>query len=284
MGECSNPLDDGPGLDVSVVTYAPDRSLLTETLSSLGQALKQALNAGVISGARLTLVDNGPGATDFLITAIEPFAAEAAIEVVIERGHGNVGYGRGHNIAIQAGRSSYHLVLNPDVILEPASLLEAVEHMRLHPEVVLLAPAVTDEGGRTEHLCRRYPSVFDLALRGFAPKWVCWWFTRRLARYAMTDLPPDSVAEGVPIASGAFMFCRGDALRRIGGFDPGFFMYFEDYDLSLRLGTAGGRIDWAPAVRIRHFGGNAARKGLRHLYWFARSAVRFFNRHGWRWR
>jgi hypothetical protein len=40
---------------------------------------------------------------------------------------------------------------------------------------------------------------------------------------------------------------------------------------------------YVPSVKIVHHGGGAARKGARHLALFARSAVRFYRKHGWKW-
>ena len=40
---------------------------------------------------------------------------------------------------------------------------------------------------------------------------------------------------------------------------------------------------YLPAMRVVHHGGGAARKGMRHIGWFVRSGVRFYNKHGWRW-
>jgi len=68
----------------------------------------------------------------------------------------------------------------------------------------------------------------------------------------------------------------------IGGFADAFFLYFEDFDLSLRAAAAG-RLAYVPSVRIVHHGGHAARKGLRHVFLFVGSAMTFFGRHGWRW-
>jgi hypothetical protein len=78
------------------------------------------------------------------------------------------------------------------------------------------------------------------------------------------------------------MFCRRAPIAEIGGFSESFFLYFEDFDLSLRA-AACGELAWVPAVRITHHGGKAARKGWRHVGLFARSAITFFNRHGWKW-
>jgi hypothetical protein len=78
------------------------------------------------------------------------------------------------------------------------------------------------------------------------------------------------------------MFCRREPVAAIGGFSDAFFVYFEDFDLSLRAATVG-VLAFVPQVKAVHFGGNAARKGLRHVVLFARGAMAFFNRHGWRW-
>jgi GT2 family glycosyltransferase len=77
------------------------------------------------------------------------------------------------------------------------------------------------------------------------------------------------------------MVIRGDALRQVGGFDDRYFMYFEDFDLSMRLRELG-RVVYAPRVSVVHHGGYAARKGLRHVLYFMRSGIRFFGQHGWR--
>ena len=71
-------------------------------------------------------------------------------------------------------------------------------------------------------------------------------------------------------------------LREAGGFDPRFFLYFEDYDLSLRVARKT-RIAYVPAVKVVHHGGHAARKGLRHIGLFVRGAATFFRLHGWKW-
>ena len=77
------------------------------------------------------------------------------------------------------------------------------------------------------------------------------------------------------------MLVRTPLLRKLGGFDPRFFMYFEDYDLSLRIGREA-KVAYDPRARIVHHGGAAARKGWRHVGWFIASACRFFTRHGWK--
>jgi GT2 family glycosyltransferase len=197
-------------------------------------------------------------------------------------GHGNIGYGRANNLVLLASQADFHLVINPDVALELGAIHEALAFMAANPRVVILAPDARDSSGEQLYLCKRYPTLLALVLRGFAPAVVRDLFKSRLERYEMRDLPRDRPSTAVPLLSGSFMFCRRAPVAAIGGFSDAFFLYFEDYDLSLRAAQHG-ELAWVPAVRITHWGGHAAGKGWRHRRLFAASAVKFFNRHGWKW-
>lgn len=270
------------GLVVSLVTYRPDLELLGRVLAELAVAAERALAAGVVARVDLVLVDNGPGeAWHESLTRLGRHWPQGLGEWHVLSGHGNVGYGGGHNLAIRAFSADYHLVLNPDALLEEGSLVEGLSFLHRRGDVALLAPMVID-GGVEGHLCKALPSVWDLFLRGFAPRVLRDRFRRRMARYEMADLPLDRPVLDPPLVSGCFMLFRGPALRAAGGFDDRFFMYFEDYDLTRRI-TASGRVVLLPSVRIHHYRGGAARKGITHIRMFAASAWRFFNKHGWRW-
>ena len=269
-------------LAISIVTYAPDLTLLARVLEHLGLALRHASQQGELTESRLVLVDNGPGTgwREPLQRVLAAAALPAAVE--LRSGHGNVGYGAGHNLAFQTCGGEVHLILNPDVLLEEDALSAGLAFLAAHPEAGLVTPAAWGGDGQPQYLCKRYPTVLDLALRGFAPAWLRRRFQARLDRYEWRDQTGDAVCWDPPIVSGCFMLCRRAALDRVGGFRPEYFLYFEDFDLSLRL-AAVTRLAYAPAVRIVHLGGHAARKGIRHVGLFLRAAMMFFNRHGWRW-
>ncbi|WDD93197.1 glycosyltransferase [Burkholderia sp. FERM BP-3421] len=267
---------------VSIVTFRSEPAMLERTLHSVSRAARFAREAGAIDRpVQVALIDNDDQAAG---AAIQPYRDLDDVEVRLISGHGNVGYGRGHNLALAETDSAFHLILNPDVDMEASGFAEAIGFMNAHPDVGLLAPHVRGDDGRMQYLCRRYPSLFDLLLRGFAPAWVRSRFAKRLNGYEMRDVIGErDVVLDPPIVSGCFMFFRTSALQMLQGFDPRYFLYFEDYDLSLRVHEKA-RIAYVPAVKIVHFGGGAARKGAKHIQMFAASAFHFFNRHGWRWR
>lgn len=264
----------------SLVTFHTDPAVLGRALASLGRSIEHARERGVMGEATVFVVENDADAGDGQARALAAFPA-AAGRLERLRGHGNVGYGRGNNLALERAESDVHLVMNPDVEVAPDALAAALAALEAHPHVGLAAPRVAGPDGEPQYLCKRYPSVWVLFLRSFAPAAWRRRFAATLDRYEMRDVIGERYVEGIPLASGCFMVGRTALLRRIGGFDPGFFMYFEDYDLTLRASREAA-VAYVPEARIVHLGGHSARKGWRHVGWFVRSAWRFFSRHGWK--
>lgn len=274
-------------LTVSVVCFHTPRRQVLDLLDSLALACERARADFPLEKVEIAIVDNSDGSGDsgdFSAGDCAELAGSPRLrgcELRMLHGHGNPGYGAAHNLVIRESEAEYHLLLNPDVEFDPDALSAGLGYLVSNPAAALVSPAASN-GGARQYLCKRYPSVLILLLRGFAPALLQAPFARKLAAYEMRDLPDDRPSTGIPIASGCCMLCRGHPLREAGGFDERFFLYFEDFDLSLRLGRLG-ELAHVPAMRIRHPGGGAAGKGLGHIGMFARSARRFFKLHGWRW-
>ncbi|MGU7773637.1 glycosyltransferase family 2 protein [Burkholderia sp. MR1-5-21] len=280
MNVISVPSRDADGLSVSIVVYRPDAAQLEQTLTSLTAACARLRAASPGYPVDLFLVDNG-GLGDVSAMTRELGAKGIACRVLT--GHGNVGYGRGHNLAIALSTRRFHLILNPDIDMDAQALVVAREFFDAHPDAGALAPWIGDEKGGQQYLCRRYPSILDLLVRGFMPVRLRQPFAKRLAHYEMRDaIAGTSVVFDPPIVSGCFMLFRTDVLKKLRGFDPRYFLYFEDYDLSLRTHDVA-RVAYVPSVRVVHHGGGASRKGFAHIRMFAASAFKFYNRFGWRW-
>jgi len=275
-------------LTISIVTFEPDLALLERCLRALSAALDAAREAGQMRAANVVLVDNTAdrATAEAVVRMGETRFRDSGVTMSYLHGHANIGYGAAHNLVMHGGNTHYHLVLNPDAELAADALTVGLAYLDAHPDIGVLAPAVTGPDGAREFLCKRYPSVLDLALRGFAPASLRQMFRRRLERYEMRDVIDAAGGEAgvspIPVISGCFMLVRRKAIDTTGGFDPGFFLYFEDFDWSVRLNRIT-RSVYVPGVRIVHHGGGAARKGWRHVLAFARSAARFFNKHGWKW-
>ena len=272
----------GSVLSISIVVYYPDAAWLTTTLESLVAALAHARHAGAMRRAQIFLVDNQSDVADCPFTAqLENAGRQFGwIETLTIAGHGNIGYGRGNNLAIaRCATSDFHLVLNPDVKLDEAAISNALAFLQTHHACAMVTPVATAPDGSALYLVKRFPDLLTLALRGFAPAWIRQHFRARLDAYERRETPYDAALHDALIVSGCFMMIHRAALARVEGFDPAFFLYFEDFDLSYRIAKFSG-IARVPGVRIVHAGGSAAAKGSRHVWRFVRSALRFRWKHG----
>ena len=134
-------------LSIGVVVYHSHLPLLAQTLDSLATAVGVARAEGLLDAVTVAVVDNGsPDAAldETVRTALPP---GRGIATDIRRGQGNVGYGRGHNLALEGSVADYHLILNPDAIVEPRALAEALRFLRANPDVGMLTPEVRSAAG-----------------------------------------------------------------------------------------------------------------------------------------
>lgn len=267
-------------LTVSIVLYHSDVERLRSTLNSLLAAIDFLPQAPRVV---IALLDQSEDAayhrqTVELIATLMP---AANIEICLSRAD-NQGYGSGHNRAAGPHPATFYLVLNPDVDMAADCLRLGLEALQQHGDIALVAPRAYCSDGAEEFLAKGYPSVWVLALRAFAPGWLRYLCQRRLDAYELRHLNPADPLQDVTLISGCFMLMRRASFDAVGGFDERYFLYFEDYDLALRLARAN-RVVRVPSMTITHYGGQAARKGWHHIRLFSAGARRFFNTWGWRW-
>lgn len=192
----------------------------------------------------------------------------------------NLGYGRGHNLALaQSPPSRFHLVMNPDILIEPSHISELILFLENNPDVGMVSPQIRNTDGTLQHLNRRYPTVWDLFLRSAVPGFL---FEARRAWHEMRDVGYGEICD-VESVSGAFMLCRRNLLDRLGGFDPRYFMYFEDFDLSRSFQAFGARTVYYPYVSAIHGWERASYKNISLTIIHLVNMVHYFNKWGWKW-
>ncbi|WP_310564653.1 glycosyltransferase family 2 protein [Hydrogenophaga sp.] len=191
----------------------------------------------------------------------------------------NLGFGKAHNraIAMAAGTSDAHLLLNPDISFEPHVLPELGRFLKANQEVGAVMPRITYPDGSLQRLCKLLPTPVDLILRRFIP-------SERIKakinqRYEMHGLTQDRPSR-VPTLSGCFLLIRSDLLHRMGGFDERFFMYMEDVDLVRRIGDVAETV-YLPSVQVVHAYAKGSYRNRKLLGYHLRSAVLYFSKWGW---
>ncbi|MBL7999310.1 MAG: glycosyltransferase, partial [Candidatus Kapabacteria bacterium] len=171
----------------------------------------------------------------------------------------NIGFGRANNIGITKSESQYTLLLNPDTIIAEDTIGTMVRFMETNPASGIAGCKVLNADGTFQVQCRRgFPTPWAsfcklFGLQALFPN------SPLFARYNQLYRSPDETYT-VDAVIGAFMFCRTDALKSAGGFDPDYFMYGEDLDLCYRMKKAGYNTSYVHSTSIIHFKGESTRR------------------------
>jgi glycosyltransferase, family 2 len=224
---------------------------------------------------QLFLVDNSP--TDSLKEIVKIYPNN---DIYYIFNNENMGYGKAHNIAIKKSIEqglSYHIILNPDIIIENGSLEKLTEYMEQHPEVGNIMPKIIYPDGELQYLCKLLPSPIDLIFRRFIP--IKRWKDTINERYELHSFGYDKI-KNIPNLSGCFMFLRIEALKKVGLFDENIFMYLEDIDLNRRIHSKYKTIYYPDAIVI-HEHQKESYKNRKLLKAHIQSAIYYFNKYGW---
>ena len=192
----------------------------------------------------------------------------------------NIGFGAAHNIAIKLGRGKYHLVLNPDIIFTENSIEKLLNFMEENPDVGLVSPKIIFPDGTTQYLCKRLPCLFDLGIRRFTPGFIQNMFKNRIGYFEMRETGYNKIMD-VPYLSGSFMLFRKNILEKIRGFDENYFMYFEDADITRKIGEIS-RTVFYPYTSVIHLWGRGTHKNIKLLFISLISTAKYFNKWGWK--
>ena len=185
------------------------------------------------------LIDNA--STDNTISEVKRLLPKARI---INNTH-NLGFGAANNRGLAETHTPYALLLNPDC--EPASdfFVSLMAATVRFPDAAIIAPQLLQRDDRID-LNYRWPSTH--------------WS------------PSGPAAEGpccIGFTSGAAFLLNMQQMKNIGFFDEGYFLYYEDEDLCMRVFNARLQIILVPDVHLRHLSrrssGNQAL--LRDEFW-----------------
>jgi GT2 family glycosyltransferase len=218
--------------------------------------------------AEIVVVDNR--SSDETLGIVRATAPQARVIANAE----NLGFGRACNTGAKAARGSHVLFLNPDVVVT-AIQRDRLRDLLAEQPFGLVAPALEDETDRRrterswrgEYLAMTFGTVRPREwrgrsghyLRGFGGRAILPSREPRLERRARHSRPSQRTW-----VSGALLLVSRDEFLNLGGFDPRFFLYYEDLDLSRRYRNANLPIRTTEVLWGRHdVGTSSGSDGLR---------------------
>jgi len=176
------------------------------------------------------------------------------------------GFGANHNAAFRQANGQFFCVMNPDIRIE-SDPFPALLDCLAETGAALVAPRVFSPKGSIEDSARHFPTPANLLAKALG---------RKDGAYR---LPGENKNQQVDWIAGMFMLFKVQAYRDIGGFDEGFFLYYEDVDICVRLWKCGCRVVLCPATQVIHDARRSSRKNLRYLRWHLASLFRYLGKH-----
>ena len=133
----------------------------------------------------------------------------------------NLGYGAGNNLGLSMVKTSYALILNPDVTLINGAISKFFLTINNLKDFGVIAPVSLNE------------------------------------KYNNFNIAVDKEIKEVDNVKGFAMFLNMKNLKKINFFDDNFFLYFEEIDLCRRLKKNNSKIFIDPTIEVNHLGGTS---------------------------
>jgi GT2 family glycosyltransferase len=219
-------------LSVIIVSYNV-RTLLERCVASVAEA------------DEVIVVDND--STDGSAAVIE---AEHRGATLVRMG-ANRGFSAAVNAGVERASGDALLLLNSDAEVPPGALAEIRRTFERVPDAAVVGFRQQDSDGNFQWCWGPELSLPGELVRRWLQRRLdagSRWAARALDRWASRIRPVDWV-------SGASMLIRRPIFDEVGGFDDGYFLYFEDIDFCRRVRRAGGRVYIDPTVTVVHVRG-----------------------------
>jgi GT2 family glycosyltransferase len=229
-----------PRISVVMVVYQTGEALI--------ESIRHTLNEPLVD--EFVIIDNGspPREAEMLrsLGLTEP-------RVVLQQGHGNVGFARGANMGARTARGEYIVFLNPDANLQPDCVAFLASAFEGQPSPTVVGARVMNVDGSEQRGGRRGEVTPVTTLLSFGH------LTSRFRGLANFEIhrEHEPLPEGpipMPTISGACFALRRRDFDLLNGFDEGYFLHVEDIDLCWRARQAGGQVLFQPHAQVIHLG------------------------------
>jgi GT2 family glycosyltransferase len=229
------------------------------------------------AGVQIIVIDNG--SEDDSVEALR----EAWPDVEIIANKENTGFGRANNAGLERARGRIILFLNSDTEITATTIADLLDEFETHPEIAAFGCKILGYDEVPQHSVRGFPTLGAylysdtfLGMLGL--------FRGSHDRYRRKQFDFERW-QPIEVAMGAALAVRSEVVQQMQGFDPRFFMYFEEADLCRRIHDAGYGLAYSPVPVVYHVGGASSRKSkARMMLVIRQSMFKYFRKHEPAWK
>lgn len=227
--------------DVSVIIVNYNTSVLIKNLLKTIEDKTEGVSCEVI------VVDNNP--TEQFSIDLKDYLDKIIYLPLKE----NVGFGRANNEGLKVAKGRNIFFLNPDTLLLNNAIKILSDYLDNNEKVGVCGGNLYDKDMNPTHSYQMtFPSLtWELNLFFGRSLWY------RLLYGKSFTFNYSSKPKEVAYITGADMMVKRQVLEEVGAFNPAFFMYYEETELSYRIHKNGYKIVNIPEVKITHLEGKS---------------------------
>jgi GT2 family glycosyltransferase len=222
------------------------------------------MNSSSFLGPCLSSIRETKGSLEIEVILIDNGSTDDSIEVarrgwpgimLLEQGR-NIGYVPANNLGLKFASAPYVMLLNNDTVVQENCLQQLVQFLDQAGEAGVVSPAILNPDGTDQGTAKRFPTIANglfgrrSVLTRIFPRnrW-----TRRylVGRHHHGDEPFE-----VEYVSSACLVARTDLLKRLGGMDEAFQLYWVDAVLCSRVLSIGYKVFCVPRAKLIHYEGH----------------------------
>jgi GT2 family glycosyltransferase len=202
---------------LAIIVNHNGKKLLEKTLPSIVKTDTRDTNLDIC------VVDNNSSDNSI------PFLEKEYPNIKIIKSNKNLGYGRAHNLALDKYPNyDNYVFMNNDIAVEPNWLNKLLEVLKTKQNVGAVGPKILlSEKKENSYVINS--AGMDIDKHHMA-------YDRYQGEY---DSEKYNITEKVDAICGAVMLVPKEVLKKVRGFNPNMFLYYEDVDLSLRIRDQG---------------------------------------------
>ncbi len=190
---------------------------------------------------------------DYEIIVVDNNSEKGSLDHLIEKyptvnfifSEENLGFGRANNLGATKARGKYLFLLNPDTLLVNNAIAILSDFMEVNPESGVC--------GGNLYKADNGPAISYHTMNFYTREWRILFNKKWPLGFNETDKPMN-----VNVIMGADLFIRKELFDRLKGFDPDFFLYFEEVYLCDQIRCLGYQVTSVPQAKIIHYEGAAA--------------------------
>lgn len=242
-------------MDVSIILVSFNTSKLTIAAIDSVYKFTKKLNFEII------VVDNS--SKDESVYEIE----NRFPNVNVIKSNKNIGFGRANNIGIEVAKGKYLFFLNTDTYLLNNAIELFFDFMenKKNSDIAVVGGHLFTKNGDWAVSSGHFPNFKLFVKDSF------WRYFYKKDFYKNEKLNPIIVSDTHPYlvdyVSGANFFVRHEIIKKVGGFNKSFFMYFEETELTLRINRMipNSKVMVLPTTNIVHIGQGSALKSIKSI-------------------